>query len=372
MGMPGSLEKLKDKEKVSVLESRIKFQNETIESQKTQITEYKTEIAQLKEQIDKFSTSIQNQTDIIAEQQITLKDQESTILKQQISISELQKELIGLQKKIDAANTKLSRMDEIIHEKTNELRTKNVNLKNKLIEKEKDFNKKVETLEDTIKKLRNRISPLEKKEKQLEDLTDKISASNSSSLEKRVLDLKKVQQEANLDISNLEKELQNTKEKMENEIRVREVKIKEYERLIKKQVTSIPISLNVILDKEGASRSIANIFTRTKSNVMIFVPDVSVLDSLDFENLRPIIRVQLAVPVQKNRKLIDKLKMKPNFEIRNYTENIIWGIIRDNEELLIAPINEREEPTGLIMKGDTQINMFGNIIRSAWTRLKRI
>ncbi|MHA1649721.1 MAG: hypothetical protein ACTSYB_05980 [Candidatus Helarchaeota archaeon] len=370
MGIP-DIDKLKDKEKVAVLQQRIQFQNETIENQKAQINELKAELTQLKEQLDKFSNSIQNQTSIIAEQQRTLKDQESTILEQQMSISQLQKQLIELQNNLENANKQLQGMEETIRKKTEQLKTENIELKTTLDEKQKDFNKKIEDYEETIKRLRTQIGLLEQKEKELNELREKISASDSSSLEKRILDMEKTLEEADATITKLEKELQQTKQNMEAEINVRDVKIQEYEHLLQKEGIKKPTASTIITDKDIANETIKDIFSRTKSNVMIFLPDINFLENLDFDSLRPIIRVHLAVPVHKNMNLINQLKMKPNVEIRDYTEGIIWGIIRDNEELMIAPIGENNEPSGLVVKGDAQIDMFGTIIRSTWTRLKR-
>ena len=106
--------------------------------------------------------------------------------------------------------------------------------------------------------------------------------------------------------------------------------------------------------------------------MLAFLPDINIVNDLDIEGLRSVVRVQLAIPVKRNMEIVDKLKMKSNVEIREYTDKALWGIIRDNEELLLAPIGANKEPSGLIMKGDIQIEMFGNIIRSTWTKLKRI
>jgi len=147
---------------------------------------------------------------------------------------------------------------------------------------------------------------------------------------------------------------------------------KEYENLIKKQGIGTPSTLNFVTDKITAATAIRNIFARTKSNAMIFAPDINLLKDLDFESLRPMARVQVATPFQQNMQLVNELLTRPNIEIRNYTEGAIWGIIRDNEELLLAPLGENKEPNGPIVKGDIQIDMFGTIMRSTWTRLKRV
>ncbi|HUX99495.1 MAG TPA: hypothetical protein VMV49_08085 [Candidatus Deferrimicrobium sp.] len=366
------MDKLKDKEKVAVLQQRIEFQNETIENQKRQIENTADEITQLKNQIDRFSSSIQSQTNVIADQQRTLKDQETTLLEQQMSISSLQKEMIDLQKKLEVTSSKLNTADIACHEKIDKLKTEMVELNKILEEKEISFYKKIEEREETIKTLRTQITALERSEKELAQLKDKITAGDSSSLEKRILDMEKALQDADDTINSLEKELEKNKQFLGEEIKIRDVKIEEYERLMRKQGYAPPTITNIVYDRDTAAASIISIFSRTKSNVMVFLPDIRSLDKLNFDNLRPTARVQLAVPVQPNMDIINKLASKSNIEIRNDTEGIIWGIIRDNEELLLAPLGENNEPSGLIVKGDIQIDMFSNIMRSTWTRLKRI
>ncbi|MHA1131784.1 MAG: hypothetical protein ACTSQI_02730 [Candidatus Helarchaeota archaeon] len=365
-------DKLKDKEKVAVLESRIQFQNEQLSGLKSQFEETKSELINLREQLDKFASSAQNQTAIITEQQRTLKDQEKTILEQQMSLSELQKQLIELQKKLDSANTEILKTENTIREKTDSLKAENLQLRTTLEEKQADFDRKVQALQDTITKLRTQITDLEKKEKELSDLPSGLSTRDTNALDQRISELEKTLQDADATISRLEGELENRKQLMTSEIEVRDVKIKELERLIRKQGVALPTDTGVTFNKDDAAIAIKSIFSKTKSNVMMFIPDVNVLNELDFENLRPVIRVQIATPVQDNRKLTGQLAAKSNIEIRNYTEGQIWGIIRDNEELLLAPINDQGEPMGIIVKGATQIDMFGNIMRSTWTRLKRI
>lgn len=372
MGIPSSLDKLKDKEKVTVLESRIQFQNDTIENQKSQIAELKTQLTQFNEQLDKFSSSIQSQTGIIAEQQRTLKDQETTILEQQMSIADLQKQLVEAQKKWESANTELLDVEKKIRERTENLKNENIKLKTAVDEKERDFNRKVEELQDTIKSLRAKLPLLESKEKELDVLKSKISASDSSSLERRVLDLEAALKDANNTISNLERNLAQSRQQMDNEIKIRELKIEEYEKLIRKEGYAAPTDLNVVFDADSASKVIETIFNRTKSNVMVFLPDIKTLNYLNIDNLRPATRIHLAVPVHQNMDLINQLLSKPNVEIREYTEGQIWAIIRDNEELLLAPIGDNNKPVGSIVKGQVPINIFGNIIRSTWSRLKKI
>ncbi len=372
MGVPGTIDKLKDREKVSVLETRIQYQTEVIENQKKLLDENKAELNKLKEQIDKFAGSIQNQTSIIAEQQRTLKEQETTILQQHITISEAQKQLFDVQHKWETANTQLLKLDDIVRDKTEKLKAENAALRKEMDENQKDFNAQIDDYQNTIKNLREKSTFLEKNEKELNEMREKVTSTESGSLEKRISDMDKALQDADGTIAKLEKELEANKHKMDDELKLREFKISEYERLIHKQGISAPIVTNIISDKEGAAKAIVTIFSRTKSNVMVFLPDINVLNELNFDNLRPMARVQLAVPARQNMDVINKLASKSNIEIRDYTEGIIWGIIRDNEELLLAPLGESNQPSGLIVKGNIQIDMFGNILRSTWTRLKHI
>jgi len=372
---PGALDKLKDKEKVSVLEQRIQFQGENIDNQKKQLAEYKEEMAKLKEILEKLSSSVQTQTGTIADQQRTLKDQESTILEQQKSLSGLQKQLAEAQNNLDAAKSQLGDSDGKTREKTDQLKSQLVALKRTLEAKQAEFNDTIAKREDTIKELRIQSANQDRKATEVESLKGRAVSGESAALARKIIDLEKVLADADNTIRSLEKQLQENKARLENEIQVRDVKIEEYERIIKSKPKPELIIKNFIENREGAFRALIDIFSRTKSNVMIFSPDASILNSIDFDNVRPSTRVFIAIPVHQNLDKINQLKIKPNFEIRNYTEttrNAFWGIIRDNEELLLAPISDSGEPSGLIVKGEFQIDTFGNIIRSTWTRLKRV
>jgi len=370
MGLPGDFDKLKDKDKVAVIQQRIQFQNETIENQKNQVTEVKADSAQLRDQIEKLSDSIQNQTGIIAEQQTTLKDQETTILEQQKTISELQKQLISLQKNLENITAQVIGMEAKALEKTNNLQLEIENLKQELDAKQKDYNTKIIEREETIKALMEENVNLERGVKELSEL--KFSSSlGEVGATRHVIEQEKALKEADTTITNLEKEHEQQKKNLQSEIALRDVKIEQYERLIKQDGISAPSASNFVTDAASAIVTIASIFSRTKSTVVVFLPEISALNDLDFDAIRSVVRVSIAVPARKDPTLIEKWSSKPNIEIRDYTGDI-WGIIRDNAEMLLAPLDERGVPSGLVMNGDSQIEAFGTVIRSIWTRLKKV
>jgi len=375
MGVPGTLDKLKDKEKLAVLEQRIHFQGETIDTQKKQITEYKDELVGLKHNLEKLSESTQSQTGIIADQQRTLKDQESTILEQQMSISGLQKQVADLQKTSEEKKSQVGETAGKTREKSDQLKAEVTELRRTLEAKQAEFNDIIANREDAIKDLRDQVADLERKMEGAEAQGGKDISADYSASDNRIAELQKALSDAESTIQSLEKQLQENSQKMENELQVRDVKIEEYERMLKSKAKLDVTVRNFVENAEDASNALIDIFSRTKSNVMVIAPDASILNSLDFENLRPVARVFLAVPVQQNSSKVIQLKTRSNFEIRNYTDkahNAFWGIIRDNEELMLAPISDTGEPSGLIVKSEFQIDTFGNIIRSTWTRLKRI
>ncbi len=370
MGLPGDFDRLKDKEKVAVLQQRIQFQNETIENQKSQVTEVKAASAQLRDQIEKLSDSIQNQTGIIAEQQRTLKDQETTILEQQKTISELQKQLISLQKNLENVTRQVTGIESKALEKTEELKTEITQLTNILNKKQKDYNTKIIEREETIKALREENANLERGVKELSSV--KLSTPTGElGAQQRISEMDTALKESNTTIATLEKEHTQQKQNLESEIALRDVKIEQYERLIKRDGITAPTASNFVSDAASAVVTIASIFSKTKSTVMVFLPETSTLNDLNFDGVRPAVRVSIAVPALKDPQLIEKWNSKPNIEIRDYKGDI-WGIIRDNEEMLLAPLDERGIPSGLVMKGDSQIEAFGVVIRSIWARLRRI
>ena len=375
MGVPGSLDKLKDKEKVSVLEQRIQFQSETIDNQKKQVAEYKEEIDGLNQNLEKLSSSIQSQTGIIAEQQRTLKDQESTILEQQMSISGLQKQVVDLQTTLDDTKSQLGAMEGKTRGKSDEQKAEVIELKRTLEAKQIEFNDIIANREESIKDLGLQIAELERKARSAEELEAKSMSSEDSASESRITDLEKALSDAGTTIQTLEKQLQENNARMETEIQVRDVKVEEYERMLKSKSKPEVAIRDFVENTEDASKALIDIFSRTKSNVMVITPDATILDNLDFDNLRPAVRILLAIPVKQNLNKVNQLKRKSSFEIRDYSDitgNAFWGIIRDNEELLLAPIGDSGEPSGLIVRSGYQIETFGNIIRSTWTRLKRV
>jgi chromosome segregation ATPase len=293
---PGALDKLKDKEKVSVLEQRIQFQGENIDNQKKQLAEYKEEMAKLKEILEKLSSSVQTQTGTIADQQRTLKDQESTILEQQKSLSGLQKQLAEAQNNLDAAKSQLGDSDGKTREKTDQLKSQLVALKRTLEAKQAEFNDTIAKREDTIKELRIQSANQDRKATEVESLKGRAVSGESAALARKIIDLEKVLADADNTIRSLEKQLQENKARLENEIQVRDVKIEEYERIIKSKPKPELIIKNFIENREGAFRALIDIFSRTKSNVMIFSPDASILNSIDFDNVRPSARVFIAIP----------------------------------------------------------------------------
>ncbi|MHA1651395.1 MAG: hypothetical protein ACTSYB_14480 [Candidatus Helarchaeota archaeon] len=57
---------------------------------------------------------------------------------------------------------------------------------------------------------------------------------------------------------------------------------------------------------------------------------------------------------------------RPNILIRHNQERNLWGINRDQEELLIAPRDTTGTPTGLVIKDPFQIEILGDILLEIW------
>jgi len=54
--------------------------------------------------------------------------------------------------------------------------------------------------------------------------------------------------------------------------------------------------------------------------------------------------------------------------IRNSNDQNLWGIIRDQEEVLIAPKDTSGNPVGFLVSDPYQIEILGNIILSTWSK----
>ena len=392
--------------------SGIKKEKE-IEKLKQKIKEdeskYKRELARKSEEIKEFDSRLK---DLLKEkQEITLSQEEAvhekeSLLKQMTDIQDDNKRLreelsqIGVLKaeisgsklkdenqfrKISELEQTLEGKDEIIGQLRNieaELREEIRNKISEITHKESQINKinsdkltsaqSLEQSEETIKNLEDQIGQLNE--------TISNQGSEMSQLKSELEQLKFGNNQLDKTIKDKEEEILKLSDEIEGCIGNNtelEKMVNELKKGIEEAESGIISNRlpNLIKgDKQALSR-IAEIAQNIKHNAVIAIPLFEMLpDILNLENLRASTQLRIMAHVDftnPSHKEIFNTFNRPNILIRHNEEKNLWGILRDQEELLIAPTDSNGIPTGLVVKDPNQIQLLGNLLLDTWGKCRR-
>lgn len=132
---------------------------------------------------------------------------------------------------------------------------------------------------------------------------------------------------------------------------------------------------NLIKGDQQALEKIKDVLSRLKHNAIIALPVLDLLPEIlpvdtikSKQNFRIMAFVELDNP--KHRNIFDQYNMI-NISIRAAERKNVWGIIRDQEEMLVAPEDESGNPVGLVITDDFQIEIIGNVLLNLWSRCKK-
>ncbi len=132
---------------------------------------------------------------------------------------------------------------------------------------------------------------------------------------------------------------------------------------------------NLVKGDAQAAERIAEISKRVKANAVLSIPDFEAVPAmLDLDTLRSSTRLRIMTYVDfnnpKHQAIFTQIS-RPNILIRHNDERNLWGINRDNEEVLIAPRDSEGIPTGLIVKDAFQIEILGNLLLEIWGKCRK-
>jgi len=350
-------ELIKEKQEITLTQEQALHEKESVLKQITDLQEDNkrlheqlTQIGILKAEVSGLKLKTENQLKKISELEQTIRGKDEIIaqlksienqLREDISnrITEItQKETEINQTKSDKTGTMqlLERSEESMKQLKVEITQLNKGLN--------DQKSEINHLKSEIERLSNDKNQLNKTIKDKEEDTSKLSdeiggiITKNSDLEKEVLKLKKGIEEAEAGIIS----------------------------------SALP---NLVKGDKQALNRIVEIAKNIKHNAVISIPTFEMLpEMLKIDNLRASTQLRIMTSVDfKNpkHKAIFATINRPNILIRHNEEKNLWGIIRDQEELLIAPVDSTGTPVGMIVKDPNQIKILGNLMLDTWSKCRR-
>jgi uncharacterized phage infection (PIP) family protein YhgE len=384
------IEKLKQKQK------------EDEDKHKRELSRKNEEIKELNNRVKELIKEKQDAT--IAEEQAShekenvlkqltdLQDENKRLHEQLTQIGILKAEVSGLKLKNETQLKKASELEQTIKGKDaiieqlknleNQLRQDISNRITEITQKEAEVNQLksdktgatqfVERSEGTIKQLKEEIAQLNKNlnDQRLENTKLK---SEMDRLENDLNQLNQTVKDKEAEISKISGEtgsIITRNEELEKEVLRLKKGIEEAEAGIIS--TALP---NIVKgDKQALSR-IIEIARNTKHNAVISIPTFeNVPEVLKIDTLRASTQLRIMTFVDfksPQHKAIFSAINNPNILIRHNDDKNLWGIIRDQEEVLIAPADSAGTPLGMIVKDPNQIRILGNLMLDTWSKCRR-
>jgi chromosome segregation ATPase len=259
--------------------------------------------------------------------EITNKNDE--ILARDTQINELKSETLGYGQNLSDAELNINNLKSQISDLTIQLSNQKA--------RNTELTAKIEQLNSTIKELNQQIF---QKDGALQNLNEQFDD----------LNLKKL---------DLEQELSNSSKAIEQA----------EAGLISTHLT------NLVKGDTQAIDRIAEITKKIKHSAVISLPDFEMLPKiLNLDDLRMSTRLRVLTKVNftnPTHKAIFQQFNKPNIAIRHDDNVKVWGIIRDQEEMLLAPRDSTGTPVGIIVNDPYQIEILGNILLTIWGQSRR-
>ena len=350
-------EVLKEKEEVTLIQEQAVHEKESLlkqnadfQEQNKRLHEELNQVGLLKADLSGLKLTEENQLTKISELNQTIKGKD---------------EIIGQLKNIEA------QLREEIKTNITEITQKESEI-NQINSDKLTTSQSLEQSEETIKNLEDQISQLNgsinDQRSEINQLKSEIEQLKSEEiqLEKAV----KVQDEESLKISEEIEGLITKNNELEKELDKFKIGIEEAEAGIIS--SALP---NLIKGDNQASARITEIAQNIKHNAVITIPKFEMIpEIINVENLRDSTQLRIMTFVDfsnpSHKEIFSKIN-RPNILIRHNEEKNLWGIIRDQEELLIAPVDSNGIPVGMIMKDPNQIKILGNLILDTWSKCRR-
>lgn len=332
-------------EKESVLKQMADLQeeNKRLHEQLTQIGVLKAEVSGLKLKSDtqlkkasELEQTIKGKDDLVAQLRGIENQLREDISNRITEITQKESELTQLKSDKTGASQFLERSEETIKQLKGEIAQLNKGLIDQRLENSK-LKSEIERLNADKNQLGQTVQAKEAESSKLSDEFGGIINRNNE-LEKEVLKLKKGIEEAEAGIIS----------------------------------SALP---NIVKGDKQALNRIVEIAKTTKHNAVISIPTFEMVpEVLKIENLRASTQLRIMTFVDyKNptHKAIFASIKNPNILIRHNEDKNLWGIIRDQEEVLIAPADSAGTPLGMIVKDPNQIRILGNLILDTWSKCRR-
>ncbi|NVM03636.1 MAG: hypothetical protein HWN67_15000 [Candidatus Helarchaeota archaeon] len=369
---------LNQKKKIEELETKRK----EFEEAKENINKMHDSMVSEIDSKDKIIEETKNKLETINEEneslQTTITDQEKKISNQAIKIKELEekvKENINLTVELGQLKTKLEQnQSELQKHKDSESELSNE--LQKVVISESELKAELQRIKDAEVEQKSEISKYQEKEQELSSEIQNLKNEIDSLKEKLPIEEDKGQ------IENLQQEIENFKITADQNNK----KIEELNQIIKDKDTEIeslkeapaattmpsgPVADMVpVKGKESAINTFQNLLNEAKSSVLIVAPDIKDIQDLPIQDLRQVIRIDIATGVT-DKSIYDRLlEVRPSVRIRDNPHIDRWGIGIDGEKMFFAA--ETEDPIGFITTNRKMIDFVSAILTESWVRGRRL
>lgn len=124
-------------------------------------------------------------------------------------------------------------------------------------------------------------------------------------------------------------------------------------------------------------KNFKEILERTQHRVVVIFPVIKDIEAIEIYNVRSGVNFSLACFIDKESEedmdLFEELEGFENLEVRNYSEEDRWVILRDGEEVLSAVIGTDEKNHLVFHTRDpAQVKILSYLATDAWLRSRKI
>ncbi|MHA1145710.1 MAG: hypothetical protein ACTSRW_13300 [Candidatus Helarchaeota archaeon] len=258
-----------------------------------------------------------------------------------------------------------------LRQKKEEIAKKDSEIREHISEK-KDAAQNISDLDIEIGRFKDEISKLEQAKSEQKSELARLNAVIGQR-EEEIKNLNIVIEEKNRLIDSLKEQIETIK-KLNDDLEEEKIKLREGLWAAENGIISNLLP-NLIKGDQQALDKIKEIMGRMVHNAIIGIPVIELLPEIfsditlkSTQNLRVITSIDFNNP--KHKAIFDGYD-KPNITLRNYDKKNLWGVIRDQEELLVAPEDASGNPIGIVVKDPYQIEILGNVLLNIWAKSKR-
>ncbi len=133
-----------------------------------------------------------------------------------------------------------------------------------------------------------------------------------------------------------------------------------------------------VIGKQGAMAQVNETAVKVKARILIIAPKLSDIDPVPIVNIlesKKHVAIRIATHIVDTPECNEILSLFAGFEtlqLRDYTEENLWGVSRENEEVFVGGVSALGDVAGIASTAPGHQKMFIPILEDAWLKGKKV